>query len=280
MFRYVAGTWPVDYSITDKGIFAAQTAGSPEQASDFQASMEVMAVNVLWNFTNRIYSTYPTVLRPQLDRTYLPRSTFQGMGPVVPYPIGSVSSTFMPFLYNGQWFNLNCGVCGSSCQCGPGRRWSLELPGEVNEVTEVQINGVVLPSSDYWLDGNKLNRTDDYWPDEQEIRYPLGAVGRNTWGITYTRGLPVPSGGQLSAGVLAVQFAKAIANDKTCQLPQRIQTATRNSSTSTVVDSFAQLDKQRTGIIFVDNWIASVNQSERHAASVRSVDVGAVGRWI
>jgi hypothetical protein len=83
MSRYAAGTWPVDYSITDKGIFAAQTAGSPEQASDFQASMEVMAVNVLWNFTNRIYSTYPTVLRPQLDRTYLPRSTFQGMGPVV-----------------------------------------------------------------------------------------------------------------------------------------------------------------------------------------------------
>jgi hypothetical protein len=246
--------------------------------ADFQTAMEQMAINVLWNFSNRVFSTYEMMLRPQRKTVYTPPSTYQGLGPISSYPM--YGRGWMPFLFNGQWFNLECGSCGPDCGCGPGQQWSLKLPGPVDVVTDVEINGTVLEPTDYWLNGDNLNRTDDYWPDEQEMRYPLGAVGHSTWGITYTRGVPVPGGGQLSAGVLAVELGKTMIHDKTSLIPTRVQTATRNSSTSMIVDVFTQLDKQRTGVSFVDNWLASVTQPVRHAASVRSVDVArSNGRW-
>jgi hypothetical protein len=94
----------------------------------------------------------------------------------------------------------------------------------------------------------------------------------NTWQVSYTKGTPVPEGGQVAAGVLACELAKGATNDRTCQLPQRVQTIARQGVTVQLLDSFDDVEKGRTGIWLVDSWVASVTQPKR-GGSVYSVDI-------
>jgi hypothetical protein len=55
-------------------------------------------------------------------------------------------------------------------------------------------------------------------------------------------------------------LAKALINDRTCGLPQRIQNITRQDVSVTVLDSFEGIDEGHTGIWVVDSWIASVTK--------------------
>jgi hypothetical protein len=84
------------------------------------------------------------------------------------------------------------------------------------------------------------------------------AGGPNTWQVDYLLGQPVPIGGQIAAGVLACELAKAACSDGSCQLPQRIQTITRQGVTIAMIDSFDDVSHGATGIWIIDSWVSSI----------------------
>jgi hypothetical protein len=92
--------------------------------------------------------------------------------------------------------------------------------------------------------------------------------------IVYTYGEAPPAGGRDAAIALGVELAKAAIGDKTCRLPQRVTSVTRQGLSFSQIDPFTFLDKGRTGLLVVDMWLASVNPEARpQAAGVWSPDI-------
>jgi hypothetical protein len=215
------------------------------------------------------YGVCPVVLRPCRSDCGSGDTTFWGYGP---YTGGSsAGGRWGPALVNGAWTNVTCGRCGELCSCSGGTE-ELRLPGPVASVEEVLIDGVALDPGAYRVDNRSLLvRTDGGgWPGCQDMSAPVTDLG--TWQVSYSHGTAVPPGGQLAAGVLACELAKGATGDKSCALPQRVQTISRQGVTMTLLDSFNELNQGRTGVWLVDSWVASVIQPRR-GGSVRSVDV-------
>lgn len=255
-------TWPVNYSACGGGPCEALSS----LPASGQAAFEEMASTYLWNWTNQQYGLCDIQLRPCKQDCWSSNvSTFWGFGG----PAGQIAglgsgfgrAPFTPVLINGQFFNLGCGRCSDSCGCGSSD--ALRLPGPVASITEIQIDGVVLPSTAYRVDNHQLLvRTDGgIWPFCQDMDAPLGS--ENTWAVTYKQGLSVPVGGQIAAGLLACELAKAACGDKSCGLPQRVQSITRQGVTVAVLDAFDDVDTGHTGIWLIDSWVASVTKRPR-----------------
>lgn len=245
--------WPVDYSACGGGL--------PEPLASLPASgvatFEEMAATYLWDWTGRKYGQCEVTLRPCRQDCWEGRSTFWG-GSGGPLRGGL---PFTPALIRGQWYNLGCGTCGDNCGCGSTQ--ALRLPGPIASVGEVQIDGTVLDPAAYRVDnGRFLVRQDGaLWPTCQDMNLMLGQP--DTWGVTYTKGYAVPKGGQVAAGLLANELAKAACNDKTCGLPRRVQSITRQGVTVAVLDAFDDIDEGHTGIWLIDSWVASVVRRPR-----------------
>lgn len=232
---------------------------------------ERMAGEWLWETTNRKFGICEAVVRPCRTGcgTSGRNSTFWGRGPY-PWNGHIDAGSWVPLLIAGEWFNMGCG-CAGACSCSAGGSNVIRLPGPVVEVTEVMLDGVVLSPDEYRvMYGRNLVRVDGDWPACQDLNADPSEEG--TFQVTYRKGLAVPIGGQIAAGLLAQEFAKAYCRDDSCQLPQRIQTVTRDGVTVTLMDNFQDLKEGGTGIWSIDNWVASVNRP-RPYSSVRSVDV-------
>lgn len=257
MAEYEAGDWLVDYGQANCRVFQPLTGETPEaEAARLQlmTDCENVAVNMLWNFTNRIFGSREVFVRPIRKGPQASRpTTFEGRGPLVNYPVGR-SLGWMPVMIDGAWYNLRCGSCAGHCSCE--QPWSIKLP-QAQAVLGVQIGDTLIPSSDYWLSESCLIHKTASWPTRQDVRQEIGAP--NTWGVWYLRGVPVPRAGELAAGVLACELGKAAKNDASCQLPSRVQTVTRQGVTLAILDTFDDLAKGRTGIPAVDMWVQSVN---------------------
>src|SRR5690606_3583743 len=106
---------------------------------------------------------------------------------------------------------------------------------------------------------------------------PLGS--EDTWSIEFTRGVPVPRGGQIAAGTRACEQDKAATRDGTCGLPSRVQTSDRQGVTMELGQTtFAEAQDGRTGIGSIDSWIAAVTRP-REYAGVASPDIPARPRY-
>lgn len=223
-----------------------------------KATVETMAVEYLWNWTGRQFGLCEVSIRP-CRADCVPQSTFVG-------------ASWLPVLIGGQWQNVVCGTCGHRCDCADGST-SIRLPGPIATVEEVLVDGAVLPPQSYRVDNKVLLvRLDGQaWPRCQDLT--LAASESGTWQVTYTYGTPVPEGGKIAAGLLATEFAKALCNDNTCRLPQRVQSVTRQGVTMAVLDSFEDLSQGRTGIWLVDSWVASVSSAPLGRSQVFSPDV-------
>lgn len=250
-------TGPCDWPL----LFACGTdAAGCEHLDSLPASgreaFETMAVDYLWNWTGRRFGPCDVLIRPCRSDCTAGRSTFWGSSGRGPF-----GTPWTPVLIRGEWFNIGCGFCGDDCSCQTVS--SLVLPGPVVSVSEVQIDGVVLDPAAYRVDDNRfLVRQDGgIWPTCQDMGSPLGSEG--TWAVTYRRGVPVPAGGQIAAGRLACELARAACGDKTCGLPTRVQTITRQGVTIAMLDAFDDVDKGHTGIWLIDSWIASVTRQPR-----------------
>jgi hypothetical protein len=178
--------------------------------------------------------------------------------------------------YSRTWGECSCWSLGS---WGDGRLippapgvWTgthyspmaIKLPhGHVTAVTSVTVNGDAFAA--WKLDGaGWLERTDGAgWivcGDVTEIAY--------AWGVA------PPEAGKQAAVRLAIEFALAYNNDSACQLPQRVQTVTRQGISIGVLDPQDFLDKGRTGIYLVDLFLVAANpHSLRRRARVWSPDI-------
>lgn len=239
-------SWPADYGACEQpdgyaALTDAQRAGYEQQAAEY-----------LWNWTGRVFGLCTITVRPcrsDCDRA----STYFGRGPTP----GVGAAPWNPVLVGGRWLNVSCGLCGGGeCSC----RWvsSLRLPGPIDSIGAVIIDGDTLPADAYRVyNRSTLIRTDGRgWPTCQDLSAPDDADG--SWTVTYDRGTPVPAGGQAAAARLAVEFWKAACGDKTCGLPQRVQTVTRQGVTVAMLDSFDDVDRGHTGIWVIDSWVSSV----------------------
>jgi hypothetical protein len=236
--------------------------------ADERLVFEAIAVQYLWRWTGMKFGTCAVTVRPRRSDCP-PSNTFSGPGNAY---LPSEGAPWAPALVNGQWYNIGCS-CGDICSCD--RVQQIALPGPIASIEEVVIDGALLQSTAYRVDnGNLLVRIDGQaWPTcndlSQDSSIGLGATG--TWEVTYKQGLPVPVGGQVAAGILATEFAKA-AGDKDCALPKRVQSVTRQGITVAVLDNFDDIQVGHTGIWLVDSWVASVTKAPHHSR-VYSPDV-------
>lgn len=264
-------SWPITYS------GCANTAAFDQLDPADKDIVEEMAVDLLWRWTGRAFGICPLVIRPVVDCSRPP--TYWGYGP---YSVGSSSGWARgPLAYGttgwlgsgGYLTNLGCGCCGpGSISCSTPT--VVKLPGPVSAVNSVTIDGADLPAAGTWtLDNDRLFRIDgESWPTTQNLELPDTEEG--TWSINFDWGRTVPMGGQVAAGALALELAKAMCNDSSCQLPQRVRTITRQGVSMAVLDGFDDLDKGRTGIWLIDSWVASIVSSPL-PSTVRSPDLPA-----
>lgn len=192
------------------------------------------------------------------------------------FPVGAPANGagtpwMTPFIDSGIW--RNCG-CAGGCTCRA--RCEVPFPTPVAQVTEVMIDGVVLDPAAYRMDlyrGNPvLVRTDgECWPQCQDMNVDLDEVG--AFNIVYQPGELLPLAGQMAAGMLACEFAKACVGAE-CALPQQLASLSRNGVEVQVVDPASLLENGLTGVAMVDLWIRAVNPFRRlQRTKVRSGDI-------
>lgn len=221
-----------------------------------RADVEAMAVGWLWSWTGKRYGLCEVTLRPSRDdcagSTYLGRTG-------IPDPVAGSYGWHALTLSGGFVSRVGCGICDDRCGCT--EPVSIRLPGPIHQVNEVLVDGNVVDAADYRVDnGKRLVRQDgDGWPVCNDVGKPPTEPG--TWQVTYLQGVPVPEGGQVAAGVLACEMAKALALSPDCRLPQRVQTITREGVTVGVLDPFDGIGEGRTGIWLVDSWVASITHA-------------------
>jgi hypothetical protein len=190
-------------------------------------------------------------------------------------PPWMASSWPLPALIGGLWFNLTCGSCTSGCSCS--QVSEVRLPAPVYEVTEVVIDGSVLPASAYRLDNHRiLVRTDGgQWPLHNNLSVDSGP---GAWSVTATYGEPLPEGAALAMGELACEIAKA-ADGQDCRLPAGVQQLVRQGVTISYPDVGELFRKGRTGLYLVDMFVTTWNPAGlRQRSRVYRVDAPTVRR--
>lgn len=217
---------------------------------------EALAWDAIRFLTGGLVGACPVVLRP-----------------CAPVQCSVCSTEYQQVLWSdirdGAWYGTSpCRTAG--CSCTPMR--NVTLPGKVAEVTQVMLDGGVLPPTDYRLDnGNELVRTDGLdWPTCQDMRLRDDAPG--AFAVTYVPGVKPDAAGLWAVGVLACEFAKACSGEK-CRLPASVTTVTRQG-TSMVFDN-SMFSNMQTGIREVDAYVLSVNPYRlRTPSRVWSPDAG------
>ena len=231
-------------------------------ASGDPLMVKAAAVSYLWNWTGKVFGLCTVAVRP-CRQGCNPNTTYRGLagsGSVMP----TVGGLWEPALVAGEWKNLLCGSCTSVCSCDAVQ--SVVLPGPVHAVTEVEVDGEVLDAGAYRVDDRSALVRDDggQWPACQDMSLRAGEPG--TWSVVYQWGIPVPAGGQVAAAVLACEMSKALSNDASCGLPQRMQTVVREGLTIDVLDPFEGLDGGKTGLWLVDSWVESIRKPQQRSS--------------
>lgn len=213
------------------------------------------ATEVLWSLSGQQFGLCTTVLRPCRaecrDALWPAGSTlWPNIWPGQTYP--------MPFWWQGQWLNLTCATCTTGCSCNVVSEFKLSAP--VHDIVEILIDGVLLPSTAYRLDENRIVvRTDGgEWPICNDLSKNATEVG--TWSVTARYGVDVPELGKLAVGELACEFAKALSGDE-CNLPQPIQSLSRQGVNITYVDAQQAYGQGHIGLRFSDMFISTFNPS-------------------
>lgn len=155
--------------------------------------------------------------------------------------------------------------CGCGSACGYSHK-DVSLPGPIDSVVSVKIDGVEVPEGDFRIRNRRwLRRIDGKgWPMSQDLDADDDEPG--AFAVTYRRGIPVPSAGQLAAGVLAVEALRDMAGHE-CRLPRGVTSSSRNGL-SVTIDPRAYFEEGLTGVDEVDQWIMSVGGRDRPATVI------------
>jgi hypothetical protein len=211
-------------------------SGGPDGVTQQQwAAAQEAAVTWLWSLSGRRFGTWTVVWRPE----------WTNRPPARPWRLGGAFGWPTP----------------AACAVATGPMLATDpavtvLPGPVVDVTEVLVDGAALDSDAWTVQDDELIRTDGQpWPLSQDTTLPATETG--TWQVTYTRGRPVPSGGQVAAGQLACEIAAALVPGGDCALPANVTSVVRNGVT--ISKQIDQLNLGFTGLFAVDQWARTVN---------------------
>lgn len=262
--------WPISYarceSTKDKAFLASV---DPET----KATAEVMATELLNNWTGRAYGLCPFLVRPFKDSNDCPPDS-PGEADFTRNTLGASGrgGGWQPALIGGHWYNLTCQGCPGPAGADPTlQAQGVKLPGPVHEVRSVWVNGRQLERGQYILLGEVLYPAPGYkFPEHQDLTADY-LTEEDTFAIDFVRGTPPPVGGEVAAGVLALEIMRSLCKDSSCKLPERVQTITRQGVTMGFVDDFSGLEEGRTGLWLVDSWVASI-KAPRRPSAVHSPD--------
>lgn len=211
---------------------------------------EALAWSVLSALTGYRVSLCPITIRPCSQGCQ--RHTWY----VAPVYSGNVEGTgvYGPYISGGQWFN-GCGCAGpSDCSCTA--LCEVILPNEVGSITEVWLDGVLLPTTAYRVDnGRKVVLTNgECFPMCQDMEVNDPADG-GVW-IKYYPGVAPNDLLRYAAGVLANEFYLACSG-KDCRLPNGVTNIVRSGMSMTVQTGL--FSDNVTGITEVDAVIRIYN---------------------
>lgn len=203
------------------------------------------AATILWAATGRQFGLCEVTVRPCGMRRCP-----DGGGEFWGYD--QSGGTWVPYIFNGQWFN--CG-CGPSCCCEP--HCQVRLMGPVNSIVEVTIGGIAVDPDTYRVDDNHwLVRTaGECWPQCADLDTD---DGDNVFEVTYMRGDPVPNALLRAASTVECEWAKACTGGD-CRLSNRVTSVARSGITIDMVDPNQLLESGLTGMWEVDTVIRAFN---------------------
>lgn len=223
-----------------------------------------MAIGVLHALSGRQFGICAHKIRPCMADCAAGQQLFNPLNPRYVY----LNTPFDP---SQNYARVRCGACNSR-RCACSHVSQIVLPYQrVRRVREVMIDGEILDPSAYRLAGRRLIRTDGgAWPRCQDDAATDNEVG--AWWVDVITGRPVDQGGQLASGVYACEIAKSLSGND-CELPQRVQTVSRQGVTIGFVDPMDFLEKGMTGLYVVDTWLRQVNpDGKRRAAGMLRAD--------
>jgi len=236
------------------------------------------ATNILWRLSGKQFPGVGTrTVRPCYGDQY-----GCGMGPNGPFwnvwPVNVLwQFPQWPYRDNGRWYNTGFGGCMDRCYLP-----EVILPAPVSGVTEVVIDGVVLPPTAYKVvQFEKLARIDgSKWPCSNNLKVDASPyTGANdgskqgTWQITYQYGRGPGDDGKMACAILACQIAKNQCGADDCTLPQRLKNITRENVSMAFVDPMDFLAHGLVGIYEVDLWLGSVNPyGQKKRPGIRRAD--------
>lgn len=223
--------------------------GTPVPPAIIDSSI-LAASQFMYAMTGRQFGSCPIVLRP-LCITQCPSECsslgFTDSGYGFPwYPLHQA---------DGTWVNVTCSQ--DNCTCV--ELCEIPLPYPTSSITQVKIDGVVIPASQYKvIDYNKLIRTkaNGCFPRCNDISKPDSAIG--TWSVSLQVGKVIPELVLLAAAEFAFQLIKRCLNQP-CDLPSRIQSVSRQGVSATFLDPMEFLSEGRTGIFLVDLALSTYN---------------------
>lgn len=152
------------------------------------------------------------------------------------------------------WWSVACG-CRTSCGCTDADE--LLLPGLVQSVDAVVVDGVTLDQGTHWLlyDGRRLVRTDgERWPLCQDWTV---TGGPGTWAVTATYGQPVPALGQLAVAHMAADLASGCTGGP-CRLPRNTSNVSRQGVTVSMPSPAELAEADLTVIPAVNEFLLSL----------------------
>jgi hypothetical protein len=172
--------------------------------------------------------------------------------------------SWTPYVFNGEWHNCWCGGSGPGgcCTCDPD--CMVYLPGPVDSIVSVKVDGATLPVSGdagfnyFVLDQQWLIRTDTSacWPLCSDQN--LGPGDPDAFEVTYLRGRAVPTALAMATSSYACEFAKACLGLE-CRLPGRVSSISRQGISISMVSPEDLLVKGLTGLWELDQLIRSYN---------------------
>lgn len=230
--------WSADVSCCPK-LDAAFGSADPDVVASAQSAVDYAAA-LLYGLSGRQFGVCPVTVRPCRE----------GCG-------AAGGGPWTPTLIDGRWYNLSGSCAGDDCGCCS--VCEIVLPGPVDSIVEVLIDGAVVPPTDYRVDNYRsLVRTaGECWPDCQDLTAAPTEPG--TWQVTYMRGIPLDAAGQRAVGRFACELFLACVGDSNCCLPARAKTVVRQGITMDLLDPMEFLTGGRTGIYEVDLWLSMVN---------------------
>lgn len=229
--------------------------------ADLSAQEQERATNyatlVLWAATGRRFGLCPIRVRPCGRRS--DHSSLWG------YVQGEAGGWYPYLDAAGTWRNCHC---SGGCTCRP--ECEVWLPGPVNQVLEVTVDGVLVDPSAYKVDnGRWLVRIDGgCWPEYADL-----STDTDRFEVLYVRGEPVPQALLDAAGIVACEFAKSF-QSQDCRLPARLSNLTRQGVTMSALDMDSLTRRGYVGIPEVDAVIHALNpHGLTHRPRVMSPDM-------